>query len=44
MEQELGNCPSAEGTFLSSTFPNTYSLAAIFERPYDDKKKEEKLY
>ena len=29
MEQELSNCPSADGTFLSSTFPNTHSLAAI---------------
>ena len=28
MEQELSNCPSADGTFLSSTFPNTCSLAA----------------
>ena len=26
MEQELSNCPSADGTFLSSTFPNTHSL------------------
>jgi hypothetical protein len=29
MEQELSNCPSAEGTFLSSTFPNTHSLWAM---------------
>ena len=29
MEQELSNCPSADRTFLSSTFPNTNSLAAI---------------
>jgi len=28
MEQELSNCPSADGTFLSSTFPNTHSLWA----------------
>ena len=28
MEQELSNCPSADGTFLSSTFPNTHSLSA----------------
>ena len=30
MEQELSNCPSADRTFLSSTFPNTHSLAAMF--------------
>ena len=29
MEQELSNCPSADGTFLSSTFPNTHSLPAM---------------
>ena len=28
MEQELSNCPSADRTFLSSTFPNTHSLFA----------------
>jgi len=28
MGQELSNCPSADGTFLSSTFPNTHSLFA----------------
>jgi len=32
MEQELSNCPSADRTFLSSTFPNTHSLAAIIMR------------
>ncbi len=26
MEQEFSNCPSADRTFLSSTFPNTHSL------------------
>jgi len=31
MEQELSNCPSADGTFLSSTFPNTHSLWAILD-------------
>jgi len=31
MEQELSNCPSADRTFLSSTFPNTYSLAATLK-------------
>ena len=30
MEQELSNCPSADRTFLSSTFPNTHSLVATF--------------
>ena len=35
MEQELSNCPSADLTFLSITFPNTHSLVAIFRhRPY----------
>jgi len=32
MEQGLSNCPSADGTFLSSTFPNTRSLAAIADK------------
>ena len=31
MEQELSNCPSADRTFLSSTFPNTCSLAVTQE-------------
>jgi len=33
MEQKLSNCPSADGTFLSSTFPNTHSLVATFPNP-----------
>jgi len=32
MEQELSNCPSADGTFLSSTFPNTHSLYATLRQ------------
>ena len=35
MEQELSNCPSADRTFLSSTFPNTHSLAASLSTYYD---------
>ena len=31
MEQELSNSPSADRTFLSSTFPNTHSLSATLE-------------
>jgi len=37
MEQELSNCPSADRTILSSTFPNTYSLADIFTMTSSDK-------
>jgi len=35
MEQELSNCPSADGTFFSSTFPNTHSLFATNAKTED---------
>jgi hypothetical protein len=44
MEQELSNCPSADGTFLSSTFPNTHSLCDILNRLSMDKKAKEILF